>query len=130
MDDSRHYAIEVEVSPRFVDEQSAPADGRYAYVNAPSVAAHPITLLTRLRFRVTVNTDNRLMSGTSMSRELGLLVEQAGWHAGDLRRVAVDAMKFRSSMTLFSCVSDNPELFGQALDAFYARPDAKTLALL
>lgn len=60
---------------------------------APSIAAHPITLLTRLRFRVTVNTDNRLMSGTSMSRELGLLVEQAGWHAGDLRRVAVDAMK-------------------------------------
>ena len=29
---------------------------------APSIAEHPIGLLTRLRFRVTVNTDNRLMS--------------------------------------------------------------------
>ena len=37
---------------------------------AASIAEHPIGLLTRLRFRVTVNTDNRLMSGTSMSREL------------------------------------------------------------
>ena len=41
---------------------------------AESVALHPISLLKRLRFRVTVNTDNRLMSGTSMSREMGLLV--------------------------------------------------------
>jgi adenosine deaminase len=31
--------------------------------------------LTRLRFRVTVNTDNRLMSGTTMSREMQLLGE-------------------------------------------------------
>jgi adenosine deaminase len=34
---------------------------------AASLAEHPIGLLTRLRFRVTVNTDNRLMSGTSMT---------------------------------------------------------------
>ena len=37
---------------------------------APSIAEHPIGLLQDLRFRVTVNTDNRLMSGTSMSREM------------------------------------------------------------
>jgi len=60
---------------------------------APSVAAHPVTLLLRLRYRVTVNTDNRLMSGTSMSREMGLLVREAGWDTADLRRVTVDAMK-------------------------------------
>ena len=36
---------------------------------ATSIAEHPIGLLTRLRFRVTVNTDNRLMSGTSMTSE-------------------------------------------------------------
>ena len=35
---------------------------------AASIAEHPIGLLTGLRFRVTVNTDNRLMSGTSMAR--------------------------------------------------------------
>lgn len=37
---------------------------------AESISEHPITLLKDLRFRVTINTDNRLMSGTSMSREM------------------------------------------------------------
>ena len=37
---------------------------------AADVAEHPVTILKDLRFRVTVNTDNRLMSATSMSREL------------------------------------------------------------
>jgi adenosine deaminase len=60
---------------------------------ADSVALHPISLLKRLRFRVTVNTDNRLMSGTSMSREMGLLVGEAGWTVEDLRWVTINAMK-------------------------------------
>lgn len=60
---------------------------------ADSIAEHPITLLARLRFRVTVNTDNRLMSGTTMTREMQLLVEEAGWEISDLRRVTIDAMK-------------------------------------
>ncbi len=60
---------------------------------APSIAAHPIGLLARLRFRVTVNTDNRLMSGTSMSREMQLLVDDLGWDLADLRWVTVNAMK-------------------------------------
>jgi adenosine deaminase len=60
---------------------------------AESVATHPISLLKRLRFRVTVNTDNRLMSGTSMSREMTLLVEEAGWSLEDLRWATVNALK-------------------------------------
>jgi len=60
---------------------------------ADSIAEHPIGLLTRLRFRVTVNTDNRLMSGTSMSREMGALVEAFGWDLDDLQWVTVNAMK-------------------------------------
>ncbi len=60
---------------------------------ATSVAAHPITQLKDLRFRVTVNTDNRLMSDTSMSKEMGLLVQDAGWDVDDLRWVTVNAMK-------------------------------------
>ena len=40
---------------------------------APSIAEHPIDLLRRLRFRVTLNTDNRLMSGVSMSSEFAAL---------------------------------------------------------
>ncbi|GAA3718255.1 adenosine deaminase [Terrabacter ginsenosidimutans] len=60
---------------------------------APSIALHPITLLRRLRFRVTLNTDNRLMSDTSMSREAELLRDHAGWSLEDLRWVTINAMK-------------------------------------
>jgi adenosine deaminase len=60
---------------------------------APSLAEHPIGLLTELRFRVTVNTDNRLMSGTSMSQELQKLVDTFGYTAADLRWFTVNAMK-------------------------------------
>ncbi|MGB7818540.1 MAG: adenosine deaminase [Ornithinibacter sp.] len=60
---------------------------------AESVAEHPITLLKQLRFRVTVNTDNRLMSGTTMSREMQLLVDEAGWTLEDLRWASINAMK-------------------------------------
>jgi adenosine deaminase len=60
---------------------------------AASIAEHPIGLLSQQRFRVTVNTDNRLMSGTSMSRELGALVEAFDWGLRDLQWVTVNAMK-------------------------------------
>ncbi len=60
---------------------------------AKSIGLHPISLLKRLRFRVTLNTDNRLMSGTSMSREAALLVAEAGWSLDDLRWVSINAMK-------------------------------------
>jgi adenosine deaminase len=60
---------------------------------ADSIADHPIGLLTRLRFRVTVNTDNRLMSGTSMGKELNSLVEAFGYGVRDLEWFAVNAMK-------------------------------------
>ncbi len=60
---------------------------------AVTIGLHPISLLKRLRFRVTLNTDNRLMSDTSMSKEAGLLVEQAGWTLADVRWVTVNSMK-------------------------------------
>jgi adenosine deaminase len=60
---------------------------------AASVKEHPITLLKDLRFRVTVNTDNRLMSNTSMSQEMTALVQQAGWTLGDLRWTTINALK-------------------------------------
>ncbi|WP_431948669.1 adenosine deaminase [Actinacidiphila sp. bgisy167] len=60
---------------------------------ADSIAAHPITLLRDLGFRVTLNTDNRLVSATTMTREMGLLVTEAGWGAEDLREVTVNALK-------------------------------------
>ncbi|WP_329213518.1 adenosine deaminase [Streptomyces sp. NBC_01485] len=60
---------------------------------ATSIAEHPITALKDLGFRVTLNTDNRLVSGTTMTREMTLLVEEAGWTLEDLRTVTVNALK-------------------------------------
>jgi adenosine deaminase len=50
-------------------------------------------LLRRLQFRVTVNTDNRLMSGTSMSREMTLLSEAFNYQWSDLQWFTINAMK-------------------------------------
>ena len=60
---------------------------------AASIAEHPIGLLTALKFRVTVNTDNRLMSGTSMSREMQLLCEAFGYGLDELQWFTINAMK-------------------------------------
>ncbi|WP_406283195.1 adenosine deaminase [Embleya sp. NBC_00896] len=60
---------------------------------ATSYAEHPIGLLRRLYFRVTVNTDNRLMSGTSMTREFEHLVGAFGYGLDDLQWFTVNAMK-------------------------------------
>ncbi|MEN3535442.1 adenosine deaminase [Microbispora sp. ZYX-F-249] len=60
---------------------------------APSIAEHPIGLLRRLYFRVTVNTDNRLMSGTSVSQEFAKLVDAFGYDWDDLQWFTVNAMK-------------------------------------
>lgn len=60
---------------------------------ATSIEEHPIGLLAKLRFRVTVNTDNRLMSQTSMTREMSSLVDAFDWDLADLRWVTINAMK-------------------------------------
>jgi adenosine deaminase len=82
---------------------------------ADSIAEHPIGLLARLRFRVTVNTDNRLMSGTSMSREMGALVEAFGWDLGDLQWVTVNAMK-----SAFAHFDQRLELINEVIKPRYA----------
>ena len=50
----------------------------------PTLADHPITVLHDLGFAVSVNPDNRLMSRTSVTRELSQLMTVHGW---DERRV-------------------------------------------
>ncbi|MCW2616042.1 MAG: adenosine deaminase [Frankiales bacterium] len=60
---------------------------------APSIAEHPIGLLRSLQFRVTVNTDNRLMSGVSLSSEMSALVDAFGYGWSDLRWLTINAMK-------------------------------------
>ncbi|HEX3825000.1 MAG TPA: adenosine deaminase [Mycobacteriales bacterium] len=59
----------------------------------PSLAEHPIRLLRRLQFRVTVNTDNRLMSGVTLSSELARCCEAFDWGWRDLEWLTINAMK-------------------------------------
>jgi adenosine deaminase len=59
----------------------------------PSVRDHPIGMLRRLRFRVTVNTDNRLMSDTSMTKEMRQLADAFGWGLDDFEWLTVNAVK-------------------------------------
>ncbi|MBC8194318.1 MAG: adenosine deaminase [Acidimicrobiia bacterium] len=58
-----------------------------------SIAEHPIGMLRTLGFRVTVNTDNRLMSNVSMTSELMALHEAFGWGLDDFRWLTINAMK-------------------------------------
>ncbi|MGH9274453.1 MAG: adenosine deaminase [Acidimicrobiales bacterium] len=58
-----------------------------------SIAEHPIGLLARLRFRVTVNTDNRLMSGVSLTSEMAALVDAFGYGWDELEWFTLNAMK-------------------------------------
>ena len=60
---------------------------------APSIAEHPIDLLRRLRYRVTLNTDNRLMSGVSLSSEFAALDEAFGIGLGEMEWLTINAMK-------------------------------------
>jgi adenosine deaminase len=60
---------------------------------APSIAEHPIGLLRDLNFRVTVNTDNRLMSGITLSSELHALTEAFGYGWADLQWLTINAAK-------------------------------------
>ena len=88
-----------------------------------SIADHPIDLLVDLRFRVTVNTDNRLMSGVSMSSEMAALADEFGYDWARLRWLAVNAMK--SSFLPFR---ERLELIEQVIKPGYAPLEAAQLA--
>ena len=60
---------------------------------AGKIGEHPIQNLYELGFTLTVSCDNRLMSGTSTSRELGLLVGAFGWDLSDLELMALNGIE-------------------------------------
>jgi adenosine deaminase len=60
---------------------------------APSIALHPIRILRQLSFRVTVNTDNRLMSQVTLSSEFHRLVTEFGYGWSDVEWLTTNAMK-------------------------------------
>ena len=76
------------------------------------LADHPFDVLYQLGFRVTVNTDNRLMSGTSLTRELAILAETFGYDLDDLA-----VFQLNAAAAAFLPLEDREELIeliGQA----------------
>ncbi len=57
------------------------------------LADHPVERLRRAGFRVTVSTDNRLMSGVRLSQELAATADQHGWSLDDVRAVTGTAVE-------------------------------------
>ena len=57
-----------------------------------SIDDHPFEMLYQLGFAVTVNTDNRLMSGTSLSREISNLAETFGYDLDDVLQWQLNAV--------------------------------------
>ena len=82
---------------------------------AAGIPAHPIGRLFESGFAVTVNTDNRLMSGTSPTRELELCRAAFGWSWDDLRRLAVTAME-----AAFLPVEEKQEIVTGVIDPWFA----------
>jgi len=83
---------------------------------AASYAEHPIGVLAKLRFRITLNTDNRLMSQTSMSFEMEEAVKAFNWDFAELQRVTINAMK-----SAFIPYPERLKIIDQVIKPGYAR---------
>lgn len=59
----------------------------------PSVAEHPVGALYRAGFTVTLNTDNRLMSRTTLSDEFELAARHHGFEAVDFLAITEEALR-------------------------------------
>jgi adenosine deaminase len=59
----------------------------------PSLDQHPFKILYKEKFRVTLNTDNRLMSNTTMTQEFEAAAQAFGLTLGDFEKISINAMK-------------------------------------
>jgi adenosine deaminase len=60
---------------------------------ARSLSEHPFRILYREKFRVTLNTDNRLMSDTTMTKEFEAAWDTFGLSLEDFEKITINAMK-------------------------------------
>jgi len=85
-----------------------------------SIAEHPVDLLRRLRFRVTVNTDNRLMSDVTLSGEFAALDEAFGIGLGEIEWLTLNAMK-----SAFAPFDERLRIINEVVKPGYARLRAR-----
>ncbi len=87
---------------------------------APSIAEHPFDLLRRLRYRVTLNTDNRLMSGVSLSSEFAAIDAAFGIGLGEMEWLTINALK-----SAFAPFDERLRLINEVVKPGYARVRAE-----
>ena len=83
---------------------------------ATSIETHPIDLLRRLRYRVTVNTDNRLMSNVTLSGEFEALDRAFGIGLGEMEWLTINALK-----SAFAAFDERLRLINEVVKPGYAR---------
>jgi adenosine deaminase len=88
-----------------------------------SIGDHPIDLLRRLRFRVTLNTDNRLMSGVTLSSEMAVLADTFGIGLDEMQWLSTNAMK-----SSFLAFDERLRLINGVIKPGFERLKAETLA--
>ena len=121
-DDDRSY-VTVGRTARWVRDRSIPLElSPSSNLQTGAIAQwgdrledHPFDLLYQLGFRVTVNTDNRLMSGTTLSKELALLTEAFDYDLDDLLTFQLNAAE-----AAFLPLEDREELADRITSGFEA----------
>ncbi|MEM6293797.1 MAG: adenosine deaminase [Myxococcota bacterium] len=89
------------------------------------LATHPMKLYANLGARVTVNTDNRLVTDTSMSKELHVLHAEMGFGLDDIKQVVMNGFKssflpFHEKKRMLETIRDELAAFSDADDAAQA----------
>ena len=91
---------------------------------APSLKQHPFKILYQAKFRVTLNTDNRLMSDTSMTREFEAAAATFGLTLDDFEKITINAMK-----SAFLPYDERCDFIYKVLKPGYARIRQRAAAL-
>ena len=102
------------VRDRGVALEVCPTSNRHTGV-VDELAEHPIDVLRRAGFLVTVNTDNRLMSQVTLSGELASCAEMFDWSLADIEDVTVNA-----AHSAFCTFEERVEMLHRVRDAHWA----------
>jgi len=95
----------------------------------PSLAEHPFKIFYQEKFRVTLNTDNRLMSDTSMTQEFEAAADTFGLSLDDFEKITINAMKSaflpynQRCGIIYSVIKPG---YSKVRDSMYSRMTAKT----
>lgn len=87
----RDRQIHLEVSPTSNVQTGAIAG--FAQGQPPELSDHPFDMLYQLGFNVGVNTDNRLVSGVTLSGELALIASTFDYGLGELADFQINALE-------------------------------------